>query len=610
MLFVASRLNITGTLCEETTPIEVLVQCMTSHGLEPCTEMLQEVKYRRKCIHKLSNIPPSAIKDERKAARYINNKTIFTSLDTVKRAMEHLISFENIPTSKTVSLGKSYGPITDSNPTSLDCTILYRLCKERGLKTKPSTTCEELYRMLFMTSEVPLKTVQDFLIDRIQTMSSVEIVNEFFHLIPPGLNFTREEILNSYASSRKDSLLLDPLKLRLPTTDQEAVLLAAGNFKIDISDSRFPMMEYAILFKNGPKDRSFPIDSNLQERVQRDSHALNLKQRFNPQLPEFVYQSDDLKKMATEEGWVDDGHAKEFVSNSAYDYLRSIYLCETFFAYGKGPMSGIQPLNPELVIELEPVAEQDPSNMVLFGSRSNTSALQAMSWLELSMTFESYRDFRNPLLPTAGLFSDHAVNKLIILAKKPCIDQTVADRRKRLLVTIENIRLENHSKMNYLNNIKSTIAESKVLKSELQGLLDQLYRMSLTMRSLKETDTLPDDGSGGSIDQETTQMNVTLAAIQLDNTLQRVDSWSRDTFLNLPLVIYYVRENKFSTSETTFEGHTIGGRLNIVHSGENTTAISSCLRLSSNWFLSTIYYYQSIFGFPIHFDISRLKHIG
>jgi len=285
-------------------------------------------------------------------------------------------------------------------------------------------------------------------------------------------------------------------------------------------------------------------------------------------------------------------------------------LCETFFAYGKGPMSGIQPLNSELMVELEQISEQDPSNMVLFGSRSNVSALQALSWLELSMTFESYRDFRNPLLPTAGLFSEHAVNKLVILAKKPCIDQTVADRRKRLLVAVENIRLETHSKMNYLNNIKSTIAESRVLKSELQGLLDQLYRMSLTMRSLKETDTLPDDGSGGPIDSETTQINVTLAAIQLDNVLGKVDSWSRDTFLNLPLVIYYVRENKFSTSETSFEGHTIGGRLNIVHSGENTTAISSCLRLSSNWFLSTVYYYQSIFGFPIHFDISRLKHIG
>jgi hypothetical protein len=130
------------------------------------------------------------------------------------------------------------------------------------------------------------------------------------------------------------------------------------------------------------------------------------------------------------------------------------------------------------------------------------------------------------------------------------------------------------------------------------------------MRSLRETDQIPENGGGGNLDHDTTQENVSLSAVKLETFLQGIDPWVRDTFLSLPLVIYYPRENKFSLSESNYEGHTIGGRLNIVHSGETTNAVSSCLRLSSNWFLSTVYYYQSSFSYPIHFNITTITHIA
>jgi presenilin-like A22 family membrane protease len=92
--------------------------------------------------------------------------------------------------------------------------------------------------------------------------------------------------------------------------------------------------------------------------------------------------------------------------------------------------------------------------------------------------------------------------------------------------------------------------------------------------------------------------------------LDKSNEWVRETFLNLPIVIYYGKEGKFSMSETSFEGYTIGGRLKIVYEGEGTMAMSSCLRLSSNWFLSTVCYYQKEFGFESSFDVTRLVHIG
>lgn len=613
MLFHVKRINVTGFLSELDTPIEVIVQCMTSHGFEPNMEALNDLsnfKYRKKCIDKINNCTELAIKDVRKAARYININTTFSSEDNVLTAIKHLYEWESLRFDDDRSdlsnlMKQNYGPITNDNLTSLDCTILYRLCKQRRIKTDVKMTTSDMHRLLFMEIQFPLRTIQDYLIDKIRVMTSSDIINNLMFILPENnQGFSKEEMMKRYIS-RRDDPLTDPLKLNLPSTDHEAILMAAKNYRIDIYDSKYPLMEYAILYKHGPNDRSFPIDSNLQDKCQRDPYSLRLDQRFNPQLPELVYRQEDLVKMATEEGW-------DLESNvNCYDFLKSSYNEPTFFAYGKGPMSGVTPINQTLLIECDNVSDQDPLNMVLYGTRKNKADLYALSWGELIMTFDNYREFRNPTSNSNRyIFEPYTIRKLTLLAKKPCIDQNIADRRKRLVMIIDKINLETQSKLKHLNNILTVLETNNESKIQMINSFEYLYRMSLTMRSLNDTDQFPETGEGGSLDYETTQYNVTMASINLHEYTESCSSWVRDTFLSLPLIIYYPRENKFSTGESNYEGHTIGGRLKIVHSGENTSAISSCLRLSSNWFLSTIYYYQSYFKFPVRLDITKLKHIG
>lgn len=612
---IASRLNITGALCHVTTPVEVIVQCMSSHGIEVQLTLMNESRYRKKCTDKFNNLLPLIIKDSRRMARYVNNRVVFSNMDIVDKAMVFLIKTERLTLveARNMFIQLPYGPINDSAPESLDCTILYRMVRQRGIVTTSEYTTEDLYRLLLADFNVPAKRLQDFMVDVVQTMNSTQLLTHFFGIMKQRTNdftFPLSEMYHQYLTSRDDPLK-DPLRLKLPGTDQEAILMAAKNYKIDISDSSYPLMEYAILFKSGPKDRSFPIDSELQNRVYRDEYSLRLDQRFNPRLPDEAYNTDDIKRMATEEGWSRGGGALSEDDKNPFEFLRLTFSKNTFFAYGKGPMSGITPLNTVLRIDLETVADQDPANMILYGSRDNVPELQAISWIELIQTFENYREFRNPLDSTQRrLFADHCVNKLIVLAKKPCIDKTISDRRKRLVMIIESIRTESEHRTRYLSSIKETLCHRDEWKIEFQTLLEALYRMSLTMRSLRETDHLPEDGGSGTLTPEETQEAVALTAVGLDQLLHKVDPWVKDTFINLPLVIYYPRENKFSTGESTFEGHTIGGRLNIVHSGENTTVVSSCLRLSSNWFLSSICFYQLTLGFPTRFDISRLRHIA
>lgn len=608
MIFSVRRLNITGPLDEYFTPIEVIKQCMTSHGFEPIWERIddiQDIRYRRKCIQKISSITtPLVIRDMRKAARYVNCQTIFQTEDSLMEAIKHLFQWETIERIDIYELRRhGYGPITNENPLSMDCTILYRLCRMRGLRTKPEHTSEDMFRMLCIELTVPTKMIQDILIDTIQTLSSVELINHFYSWIPTTDNLSKEDLYLKYIHGRVN-FPDDPLRLKMPATDHEAILLAGKYYHMDISESTVPMLEFAVLFKHGAETRSFPVDSGLQEKIQIDPYALNLKQRFNPSLPECIYRKEDLKNMANEEGWKDH-------TENPYDFLKRVYKLPTFFSFNKGPLAGVKPLNNTLTIELENISEQDPLNIVLYGSREDSSNIQATSWSELIMTFESYREFRNPLCSSyQTLLDSHAVNKLIILAKKPCIDQVIAERRKRLVTTIEKINLEFQTRMNFLNGIKQTLFTNSNYSENMKEAFIRLYKLSLTMRSLKETDQVPENGGGGSLSHEQTQELVSLSAVRLHTFLHETDEWVRDTFLSLPLVIYYPRENKFSLSESNYEGHTIGGRLNIVHSGESTNAISSCLRLSSNWFLSTVYYYQHTFSHPIHFDITKLTHIG
>jgi hypothetical protein len=436
-------------------------------------------------------------------------------------------------------------------------------------------------------------------------MSVPELLEVFHARLPSSIfDLSMMYLLRAYPKRRGEESLWDPLKTRIPRTGQEAVILAAKNFRVNISESFSPMMEYALLLKSGVSDKSFPIDSNLQTKIGNDPHAIKLDQRFFPDLPEFLYYPEDLRKMALEEGWCDSNGEP-----SHYEFLKKTYFENTFYAFGKGPMSGILPENETLKIELTLYSEEEPHNLVLWGSRDRPQNMICFTWSELLLTFENYGEFRNPLVREGGLFEPHTIRKLNILAKKPCINRVIAERRKRLVTVIEKVYLSNHERMERLNLIRNVFVSDEERRGEMEKLLLGLFRVTLAMRSYEDDEEML-QGEGGKVDLETTQINVGLRLIDLENLIDSSQEWVRESFLRLPIVLYYAKEGKFSMSETSFEGYTIGGRLKIVYEGEGTSAMSSCLRLSSNWFLSTVCYYQLQFGFPVSFDVTRIVHIG
>lgn len=600
MDFKLHRLNITGALDELNTPVLVIVKCLRSHGVEADWDRIMDcsdIRYRRKCIQKLMDSPHLTFQYKRdigRAVRYINHQTSYYNSDNIIKSLNHLKKWENLNFDNIVQKLSYYsnhiGEITEENPEGWDITILYRLCKQRGLQTDPGDTISSMYRKLTI-AEMSGRKVMDFIIDRISIMDNIDIINNLWKLIPDEFGFTSEEFYSIY-SMRRNITSLDFQKP--PSTNHEAVILAAKEFKLNIHDSENPIREYMSIIRG-----KFPTDPYLQEVMKKDSLAFNIDQRFSIHLPEYVYWKEDLKRMALEEGWEGRGNP--------YEYLKNNYNSCTFFSYGKGPLSGVVPENQYLPIEYTNISDEDKNSMVLYGSRNDITRIKIISWRELSATFSNYREFRNPLSDTPQLFPPYAIKKLLLLARKPSADQNIANQRKTLISTIEKINLDKKLIEDKLSNLKHQLDIIPNFKTDFETLFHKLYNLSLAMRSIGNSEF---DGGDGVMDPVKTEQSVSNHLIDLNSYMESLPEYTRETFLNLPLVIYYSKTGIFSTSENSFDGFSIGGRLKIIYEGDTTNTISSCLRLSSNWFLSSVYYYQTFMELTPSFDIINLVHIG
>lgn len=88
-----------------------------------------------------------------------------------------------------------------------------------------------------------------------------------------------------------------------------------------------------------------------------------------------------------------------------------------------------------------------------------------------------------------------------------------------------------------------------------------------------------------------------------------VEYGMEETVKNLPLIIYNYLNNRFTQSNSSDEGLTIYDRINIVKEGEDGS-IQSCIRMTSNKFVSSAYYYMRLLSLYVPFHISDVSYIS
>lgn len=587
MICLLNRKQFIKNIPYEELPPVCILQILRCHGKDADeAKFLVSDKYRRKCYQHVMEGEDLVIqlgkkKDLGRMIRYINPFGEFGDIDLVKHLAEHIQKPESLLSGFA---NYSVGFPTEQNPTSLPMDVLLWMAHYRGLVIDPSYNEQDIHRIITL-SFLSQETLQTRLLIRFVNMNSQEMIRNYGH------ELLREEELPPFHAVRQFPMF--------PRFSAEAVAMAAAKFGRDITMAESPMKEYENILMNKPT-----MDSHMLEAVRKDKFALELRQRFRSYIPEHLYSTDSLKRMAEEEGYGPD------CGLSHYDYLCSVKDHDTFYAFGKGPAEAYPRSNEYLLIHGDRVDALDRSELLTYGNIHKPNAqLLAISYQELLDTFKLYKEFRNPTSEGYQIFSDRSIRKLKILTQKPCADARVHDVRLGLYKTIVHIETFAKKRNMDMLSMKDDLNINVSTKNRMIVLLLGLLDIAKAARSYSAENQDPFPYRIGSANETQTEMNVSNTLISLQTLCQQEPLLS-EKFLALTMMRYNHSTASFHPSQEEYDGITIKDRLTILAKGDSVNEMSSCIRLTSNWLCHTAYYYLVGLGEEPPFDIAALHRLG
>lgn len=187
-------------------------------------------------------------------------------------------------------------------------------------------------------------------------------------------------------------------------------------------------------------------------------------------------------------------------------------------------------------------------------------------------------------------------NKKFTLTKKSGIE---ADLPRYCVNSLKNICIKNN-KIVLLNLINEIEKNRIILNIPEKDILFSLLDLSFFMRGRGVVENFyPLKTSECTFEDLETH----------EKLLNEVMSGLNDCVYNLdlPLLLYDKKTEIFTPVSNNEQGLTIGERLRIVRERES---VYSCVRISSNFILSSVYYYLKINGNSLDFDINKMDFIS
>jgi hypothetical protein len=563
------------------------LQILKCHGKDADeSKFLISEKYRRKCYDHVMEGEDLVVnlnkkKDLARMVRYINPTGEFADLELVR----HIATMIQDPEKLLNGFANhTIGFPTEQKPNALPMDVLLWIAHHKGLVIDPRYTEHDIHRIITL-SNLSEETLRTRLLLRFINMNSRDIIRNYGH-----------ELLQV----DDDLPCINEIRTfpPFPRFATEAIAMAASKFAKDITEAENPMKEYENILCGRQT-----ADSKLLSVQAGDKFALDLKQRFRSHIPEHLYNVDALKRMAEEEGYSND------CQMTHYDYLCSVKDHDTFYAFGKGPAESYPRSNEYLLIGGDRIDSIDRNELLTYGNIHKPNAsLTVVSYQELQDTFNLYKEFRNPISEGYQTFSERSIRKLKILAQKPCADARVHDLRLTLFRTI--VHIETFIKKRHMDvlNMKEELNVNVVNRNRMVVLLKTLLDLGKAARSYDQTKDAFPYGLGSASDTQT-ENNVSNLMVSLDTMCQE-ESFVSEKFLALPMMRYNPTNSTFHTSQDEYDGFTVKDRLNILAKGDSVNEMSSCIRLSSNWFCHTAYYYLVMLGEEPPFDINQIRRVG
>jgi len=614
---ILSRLNIVHTL-NENTPICVLEEIALCHNLTfsrnnyDINEFISNVtRYPVGVIHN-----PIINEDFLIISRYVNPEVDWSE-SQLQIAFDYLKEWET----GNISIPNhfDYGLQTSFNPYSINACCLYKMCRYFDIPLNKNLSITDLaiickiikqgnsygisilYNKITNIDKYALINIYTYYSNLQKEQYPMDEIHELNRLEGGSIDeITQQEL--TYDSIQECLTQFNNkqfLRGRInPKTYAEALVLAALNYRIDLSSAKNPIEEYYLLSGvNGELSKYTTKDYGIYEILQMNKYMLHLDYYFNPELPADLYDGDILTNMAKIEGF----SRLDLDRESPYTLLQCAYMTSTFY-HGKH----LQMINEETPFYYDTVSNLDNEIVVCFGVKPQAELI-AFRYGELSELFKNNKNFMNPI--TKEMFPDIAIKKLKNLSntiKQWDTDEHIKERRS-LYIAIINTELfcnETMEKMRQLVEIYNCIDIIK--KNSIRDAILKLFYLSMYMRGWTGSGPYPIEKAPVD-NQIEVDLLVTDGLIKFEEVCKDLGDIGGIIY-ELPLLKY--QGSEFIASTDSRSGKTIGERIMIVKSGEDHDTYDSCIRLSSNLFAISSYRYMEILDMTLPFQIDKLREIS
>lgn len=502
-------------------------------------------------------------------ARFINPFETGWTRCSLERSFNHVMSD---PSSQVSSF--KYGPINHLHPDNHDDIMCYNFLFDRGYNLTSSLNEYQLITLCILDGN-PL----GYLMGNISHFNMGMVTRDYSIVKSPWENITWE-----------------PNGVVNPRSSKEAVILGlTKGYDLSLTDA--PLLEYYF-----NKDRT---DDEIYECVGKTTthiHKINklrlrFKLYFNPLIPLQYYDRTSLIGFSWIEG-IDFNRSDEDI----YDDLCTRSLLDNFHHLLQPEVSKDEVETSRYLHQT--FSEEDPVSVVSYGvlahnndeyvTKMRDGGVIAYTLDELIHMFKTYSDFTDPNFGLNGTtFPDYAIGKLMNISlgiiKSDRVKKETKDKANLLIQEIYRIK-------QYKQGLHDRVSKFKEVydildKEEQEKIVDAfkiLLDAGMYMRSW--------EGPGHPYPITTIKYRPIEEIEDLvDETLSsfyRISNGLAVKLSDLPLYSY--EKDRFNPSASVFEGITIGERVNKIMKGETVTESYSCVRLSSNWIVSSAFFYLQL----------------
>lgn len=508
------------------------------------------------------------------------------SIPTLKQAYKRLKRLAKMPPQKLLDQLGHIGHPTPSQPAGLTpACFVYRALTQLGVTICKDTTVGQLSELAKLVG-LPNQEQQAWLAQSLaEAKFSIKEWGASLLLLGDSRAAPQpccQDLLAETHAHIEQSIV----EYLQPRTHNQAIVLAALHFSLDISKAAEPLTEF---YRRQHGLDTF-ADPHCRQIQQLNPKAYNLEVYFNPSFSLELHQHT-LEYLGKLYGIRGEDH-------EIYEQLQERALVANFYP---GVVHGLVNFSSSLSREDLTTPDQP---VFCFGSDSLGYVAHLAS--ELSWGFETTMDYSNP---EGGAFD------LTSIASLKSLLGGMTRRRNREVAELSGLKEAIKKVETYMSNFDRRLQRLRQWYQDLKP--DQKEVTADYLKLILETG-LYMRGWAGRPEPYPIELvpykNKEITCILASEALARLDEFTEleaeqtcKTIHDLPLIIY--KDGRWLISERLEEGLTIAGRLIIVKVGERGNNMNSCIRDTSNWLVSSAARYMTTLGIEPGFDVTKLRFI-